>query len=236
MSKLKDKQPTVLLTVLDLAYIMQHYHDEKEEDCDDSQANWTRDGADEEPGDEGDSFYLGNGDVPEVEGAMRESALWHGMSEHEATEEATYRISAYFRTDGGNDLDGIRSETCCNRSSGMLHSQYWSYFPKIRGKTVHRHRDAYNLTSHWWKESTDRCRSDQNMEISFTMLKIITDVYFLILKEDVITFVSMKNMVINKLHISIQRRYICFAGRRPRLAMENFFHIHRCDLNYLSYS
>lgn len=74
------------------------------------------------------------------------------------------------------------------------------------------------------------------IQIPFTVLKIIAELEFLILQEYVPSHLSMKDMIKNQLEISIQGRYITFAGRRQPLTMENYFHIHRWEVRDLPYA
>lgn len=68
------------------------------------------------------------------------------------------------------------------------------------------------------------------------MLGIIIDVEFLILKEKVLSLLSMKDMVTNKLDISIQDGHITFSGSKQPLAMENYFLMHRWNTRDLLYA
>lgn len=66
----------------------------------------------------------------------------------------------------------------------------------------------------------------ERIQIPFDKLRIIIDVDFLILQEDVPSLLSMRDMIENQLDISIQSLHITLAGRKQSLAMENFFLIH----------
>lgn len=73
----------------------------------------------------------------------------------------------------------------------------------------------------------------------FTVITIIVNVDFLILSESVPSLLSMKDMVLKKLDISIQKCDVTYAGLFQKLTMEKYFLIHGWkprDLPYLLYS
>lgn len=77
------------------------------------------------------------------------------------------------------------------------------------------------------------------IQIPFVSLGIIIDVDFLIFSEPVPSLLSMKDMVLNGLDISIQRRQVTLREHSQDIDMENFFLIHRWrpeDLTCLLYT
>lgn len=68
------------------------------------------------------------------------------------------------------------------------------------------------------------------------MLKSITDVAFLILREDASSLLSMTDMETNHLYISIKHKHISFAWHKHPLAMENYFLIHRWNSQDIPYA
>lgn len=77
------------------------------------------------------------------------------------------------------------------------------------------------------------------IQIPLTALNQIAHVDFQILKGNVETFLSMREIVVNEVKISIQRRHTRFGGLTQKLSMENYFIIHRWrkhDLPHALYS
>lgn len=63
--------------------------------------------------------------------------------------------------------------------------------------------------------------------VPFKDLKIVIDVMFLVLQENVPTLYSMQNMIENCLDISIQGQYVRLGQRRNTLSTKKYFLIHR---------
>lgn len=72
-----------------------------------------------------------------------------------------------------------------------------------------------------------------SIQIPFTYLEVKIDVQFLMITEDIPSLLSMKDVVENGLEISIQGIFVSLGLKCHKLAMENYFLIHRWSLEPL---
>lgn len=72
-----------------------------------------------------------------------------------------------------------------------------------------------------------RAKGMYMMQIPFKYLNLIIDVDFMVIVSDVLTLLSIRDMVTNGLDIPIQLCHIRFEGSIGQLAMNNSFLIHR---------
>lgn len=79
----------------------------------------------------------------------------------------------------------------------------------------------------------------QHPEITFSDLNLVIKANFFVLKEPIPTLRYMKEMLPNRLYISIQKRAITYHGKYKRMSLEMFFLIHRWkgkDMDFVCYT
>lgn len=129
----------------------------------------------------------------------------------------------YLRSEVRSTFDGVRLDTCCNKRTVMSWSQYTAYCSEFGLKGA-IDRAVRTVLRGIGGKRMSMCT--EKIQVPFTVLRIIIDVDLLILSEDVPALLSMKDMVLNRLDIGIQKRHVTFVRRTQNLSMENYFLIH----------
>lgn len=65
------------------------------------------------------------------------------------------------------------------------------------------------------------------LQIPFKDVYLVLDVKFIVIKEPVPKFISMQDMIVNGLEVSIQKHLITCGSRSQRLCLEKVFLIDR---------
>lgn len=121
-------------------------------------------------------------------------------------------------------LDGLRFDTCANRTSDIGSNQYQAYC-----RTFNLSFGIKPSESRMIKRFCGRVSSTGNafIQIPFQYLDVVFDVLFMVIEEDTPALLSMKGMLDNGLDIFIQVRYASLGERRQPLQRESYFLIQR---------
>lgn len=234
INKLKNKHPRALLTVEDLAFITELYDDNDKEESGEEQAEWAED---DSSNDEEDNIaYIADVDLKSIEVRLSNSAFIHGMTVWPSKSAAIKAMYSAFITTGSIKFSGIRLDTCCNIKSIISRAQYNAYCNEFGLMNSMKTTTSKGVTGIGGSRIPI---GSVSMQIPFTALDLVIDVEFIVLEESVPTLMSMKDMISNGLHISIQHKYICFGMKKQALKFENYFLIHKwspADLQYALYT
>lgn len=146
-------------------------------------------------------------------------AFLHGSgldsTNHENCVERSYEASCCERT-----FDGLRIDTCANRTFVLGRFQYHRYcetfnFPSIINSS--RSTVIYGIGG------SNTSVGIVLILVPFKYMDLIVDISFLVIEENVPTLVSMEDMLANDLDISIQWKYMSLGERRHPSTKENYF-------------
>lgn len=128
---------------------------------------------------------------------------------------------------------GVRIYTCANLTSIMSNEQYRAYLRGFGLKRAMRLNTGRTVRGIGGKRISIGTAA---IQIPLRDLSIIIEVEFLILAEATPSLLSIKDMLMNNLDISILWRYISLGPRRYNLKVENYFLIHQWTPNYIPYA
>lgn len=123
-------------------------------------------------------------------------------------------------------FDGLRIDTCANRAwimSNDQYSPYWKEFGLTSTIIPAPNRGVKFIGGR--QQAVGRVR----VQIPFGGLHIFIDVCFLITQSDILTLLSMNDMIGKNLDITFLERCITYNGLCRPLTLDNNFLIHRWE-------
>jgi len=231
IEKLKKKYPSALITIEDLSMVVQDLIEDNEID-----AEATDDEDDEESDIEVDDVHFTQNECSVFEAEeefLANAAYIHGKTFVQDQEMSILAMYNELRMGEETKFKGIYLDTCANRSSVMSLNQYQAYCKEFHVPMQLSTHGAKTLRGIGGKSAA---LGSAWIPIPFTKLKLIVDVNFQIVNDNVPTLLCMKDMVQNGLDISIQKSEISYKHRKHPLILENYFLIHRWKPEDVSYS
>lgn len=236
INKLKQKLPTVFLSQEDTAYISElfkeeHGHGESnEEKTGEAEADWA--GTDENGSDtDSDLAFYADADLKHLQVNLANASFMHALNV-EAGRSDIAMVARLETNDKPVGFEGLKVDTGANRSSIMSARQYGAYC------------ETFGLIGNV-RPSEKRVKGIggrqvvvgvANIQIPFDKLGLIIDVWFAILDADVPTLLSLRDLWINGLDISIQECVIKLGQKKQELEMVNFFLVYKWQPGVLSYA
>lgn len=121
---------------------------------------------------------------------------------------------------------GVPLDNCANRRSIMSKGQYKAYLYNFGLRpSLRPGNGAYLRTIGARRTSIGTAL----IQLPFTHLHIVIDLYFLVILEEVPLLLCMKDMVDNGLDINIEDHPVSVGNQVHRLKMMNYFLIHQCS-------
>ena len=169
----------------------------------------------------------------EEEQFLANAAFIHGrtFNEHKRTEMMNM-LTELRKGELEEAFDGIRIDTCANRSSVMSLNQYRAYCSRFQVPMKIDRADRKTIRGIGGKEETI---GSTIIPVPFKGLGLILDVKFAIVKRKVPSLLCMRDMKQTGLDISIQDELMKFRNLEHPLSMENYFLIHRWEPNEMSF-
>lgn len=223
INRLKSKHPTAWLTVDDLAAVFDMAMvDDESNPNKEPDAQWAED---DELGDIEEDLRFMEETGSQVERALASSAFLHGSAYSTTLEVAIKEMQNQLDSEGNGafngvcmdpgaisammsrdeehpaeSFDGLRIDTCANRSSDMSLGQYKLYVRKFGLPEAIRQAEARAI-----KEIGGRqlALGAAKVQILLPRLGMVADVEVLIIEQDIPTFLSMKDMLDHGLDISV---------------------------------
>lgn len=241
INRLKRKHPRALTTVADISAVMEMTEISNQDGECESDVQWDIDEEDE------DLLYIAEveeeqfsginlmtkEDVHEIEENLANIAFIHGRSHITDMSMALTTMNTELRKGEGPLFDGVRLETCATRRSVMSKSQYQAYTKEFGLKDVMKPSTNRSIRG---IGGTQKACGTARIQLPFEQLGIIIDVDSLIIEENIPYPLSMKDMLLNGLDISIQEQEISIQVRKQKLTMENYLLIYRYTSDNMSYS
>lgn len=233
ITKLKSNHPSALLTVDDLALVIDMVLDDDDEiqgHQDDDGVEWMDDQeATEEPS---DIAFMTETEAKSVEQALSNSAYLHGQSYPKDMDTALLSMNKQLVSRSGPPFNGITIDTAANRKSVMCKAQYEAYGRDF-GRTIPMRKPSRGLKGLGGKS---KVLGEAMIQIPFCALHLIIDVVFAIVEEDIPSLLSNKDMLDNGLDISLQGKYLYIGSRRQPLVLDNYFFIYRWSTRNVPYA
>lgn len=129
-------------------------------------------------------------------------------------------------------FNGVRFDTCAN-TSVICEAQYMSYCSEFGLRPSIRPPGGRCITG---IGGMRKLIGIVNLQIPFTQLDLVINVDFMMLKENVPTLISVPDIILNGLDISVQRRHVSLGKRTQQLSMEKYFLVHRWTKDCAIYS
>lgn len=247
INKLKAKHPQALLTVEDLAAVVEMtttdeqrqeeeqgddpvwLDEEEESDSDDYDANVAMDETEA-------LTTLTNEAAEELEVCLANVATAHGMCFTSGMETALAAAKTFFPTRQAAEFQGITVDTGANRRSIICKTQLLAYQRDFK-QNVQIEPSMRNKMR--GIGGTGTILGEATLPVPFSELGLVLHIAFVVLERDCPTLLSNKDMLDNGLDISIQDRYISMGERRQPLILENYFLKYKWDpycMIYAAYS
>lgn len=138
--KLKNKHPSALLTVEDLAYVIDEVTEHEPQDNEENDPVFS---------DSDDSAYIVSDDLnlhKEAEIALSNYAFCHGRSFHTDRNIAMAVMNRELKQGERSEFKGLMLDTCANRSSVMSLNQYKAYCREFNVPVILDKSDPKSLT------------------------------------------------------------------------------------------
>lgn len=228
IERLKSRDPSALLTVEDLAFVVGEISQNTDEN--DTETVFS---------DSEDQAYISEDLLnyhKETEMHLSNTSFSHGRSFFSDRDTAMASMNRELREGETTSFKGIHLDTCANRSSVMSISQYKAYCREFNVPVKLDTSTSRNLSG---IGGSRKSLGSVIIPIPFADLNIVIDVKFQIVSDKVPSLLSMKDMKDNGLDISIQNEEISFKHHYQKLTMENYFLIHRwqpSDMDYCLYT
>lgn len=217
--EIETEAVTINSECLELGFCLPHgqFTIKNEEYLDDA-VKWAKEKADDD-GDNSDFAYIATNDAVSLKRTFDNTAYIHGMNSTSSMEEAIAVMHYQLRQGPDTVFDGIKLETTANRRSVMRRMQYEAYqrelFLRISIKSAERHLECILGAS--------AVIGTARIQIPFSALRMIIDVEFEIIDEDVTSLLTIRDMIDNGLDISLQERYLHVGKLRQPLTLEKYF-------------
>lgn len=128
---------------------------------------------------------------------------------------------------------GLHLDTCANRSSVMSIAQYKAYCEEFRVPSRIDKSKRSTLLGIGGSSSTI---GTATIPVPFKNLQLTIDVDFKIVRDNVPTLLSNKDMIVNGLDISLQDKVVKLGNKTQPLILENYFFIHKWKPSDISHS
>lgn len=230
IKRLKLKNHTEMLTQEDEAFITEMYEAFNEEDIEDED-NLNED--DECAAEEDEIIYLAEEDLRDMAANLANNAFEHSKNIEEPLEGLLMLATGSAAPDEQKQFQGIRIDTCANRTSVIGEGQYLAYCKKLGLKPALRIDASRSVKG---VRGTQKGIGAARIDIPFKCLKITISVLFLILKGEIPGLLSMRDMITNGLELSLQKATISFAGLHKDLELKNIFLVHNWNPDDMSYA
>lgn len=231
IKQLKQKNTQTMLTQEDDAFITELYEkeagyepDPEEYDNDHHEVNWNEDDRPVYSSDSQDELaYIVEMDLSDIEQTLSKNAFNHAFNiSNDPTD------MAMLTTNNPNEeqkfFEGVRLDTCANRTSVMGEEQYQAYCHTFGIKPALRKVKNRSVNG---IGGTQPAIGLALIDIPFKKLHLMINVLFLILPSKTPALLSTRDMYVNGLDFSLQNKTITFEGRVQELIMDNYFLIHR---------
>lgn len=215
IKRLKQQHPIALLTVADMeaVYLMIRSDDEE---SDDQQAEVRWAGEEGEQTDDAEYAYTTEADWDITEESLANSAFIHGTSYDPSAMLTTMRDRLSRHT--SRKFEGIRFDTACNRRSVISLSQYRSYCKDFGiGQAIRSEKGRGVVGLGGFQSGIGRVR----IQIPFPALRLVIDVDFLVVRQDIPALLSVKDMIDNGIDISIENKCAYHNGLTQPLSLVN---------------
>ena len=230
LDRLREKHPSAMLTVEDVALITESlFQDNKDSDTE-VMAVYSDDDDDD------DYLYIAEdafGLHREDEVNLANNSFVHGRSFTKDIERDYAYMNEELKKGEKDTFDGLRLDTCANRSSVMSLSRYKAYCRQFQVPCRINHSDIRSLRGLGGRQTPI---GSVTIPVPFNDLNLVMDVKFRIVHDHIPTLLSMKDMLDNDLDFSIKRRTMFHKHKEHQLSLENYFLIHRWDHGDMTYS
>ncbi len=229
IEKLKQNNPTALISVEDLAFISEELAQDNSEDKNEIEFS------DDEDNESQSEAYIVEDALDmhkQTEAKLANMSFLHGRSYEKDQLNAYTVMERELKLGETTMFKGILLDTCCNRSSVMSLSQYKAYCEEFNVPTKLK-PDTKSISG---IGGNSKAVGTAMIPIPFTDLNLVIDVEFTIMKDNVPTLLSMKDMKDNGLDLSIQKEELYYKHLTQQLSMENYFLIHRWGKGDIAYS
>lgn len=223
INKLKSRHPQALLTVEDMAAVVELANDPHTESTSEEEVRWAVDTDDDETA-EVLLASVTEEDSQDLEMAFANSAFLHGRTYSEDMDSALAVMNEQLAKRDSDQFEGVRLDTAANRRSVMSIRQYEAYQKEFGLRVPIRATERRTLRG---IGGHGTIVGEAMIQIPFGDLGLVIDVTFTILEEDVPSLLSNRDMIDNGLDLSLQGRYLYKGSRKQPLALENYFLIYR---------
>lgn len=233
IQRIKNSNPTAMLSASDLAFIADELIPNEDEEDDENVVL-----SEEEEEEFNESAFVANDEHGLNKGSeilLSNQSFLHGTTFAKDMEMAMASMSKDLKMGEEEIFKGIYIDTCANRSSIMSLKQYKAYCNQFNAP-FHIEPDTKKISGIGGSSQT---LGSAVVPVPFKGLDLVVDIKFQIMRDCVPTLLSLKDMLDNELDISIQDREITFCGKSHKLLLENYFLIHRWgreDIHYVLFS
>lgn len=231
---LKEKHPHALITIEDLAAVVEMTNTENAEP--EGDIKWLDSGEESETYavetmDDECLTHLTLDDTIALESTLSNISYLHGGTYNDTMIEALLTMSDQIskKTSG---FKGVVIDTAANRKPVMCSSQHKEYELEF-GVTIPLRPPTREKMKGIGGEG--RIIGDATIPITFPKLDLIIDVDFLIIEGYCPSLIINKDMTISGLDISIQGGFLHVGGKKQPLTLDNYFFIHKWGMKCLPY-
>lgn len=118
----------------------------------------------------------------------------------------------------------LKFDTCANTASVISESQFLSYCHQFVIRPSIWPVGDIKVTGIGLEV---KVLGSIQLQIQFNDIHLFICVYFLVLKQQIPTLLSLRDMMINGLDISLKNCHVSFGNKTHKLSMENYFLVHR---------
>lgn len=231
IDKLRSNHPSALLTVEDLAFVIDMVMTETDEkdSSDEDYVKWI----DEDQEDPPTAFLMTEKDASSIEKKLANTAFIHGRTHQGDMNLAMTVMRDQLKHKSGANFDGVRLDTAANRRSVISKIQYDAYQNEFGRKIIIRPPTKNNLRGIGGQQ---RVIGEATIQIPFNKLGLVIDVDFAIINSDIPTLLSNKDMIDNGLDLSLQGHYLHIGPLRQPLSLENYFLVYRWSADDTPYA
>ena len=239
INKLKARHPQALLTIEDLAAVVEMTQNEEEETDDEDEVKWLDGNSDSESynviasdSEDDDITYLSNETAADIETSLSNIAFIHGTTNNQDLTAALTKLNDNMHNHSDTKFKGIIIDTAANRRSVICEQQLKAYEVEFGVRLPIRQSLKRVVKGIAGKGEVV---GEVLIPIPFNKLGIIIDVDFIVLGCNCPSLLSNKDMLTNGLDISIQGKFLYMGDRRQPLTLKNYFFIYEWDAKELPY-
>lgn len=230
IEKLKSKHPQALITVEDLAAVVEMTSNNDEHD---SGVQWLDDTIAVDTDQVDQLTYLTVEEAQSVESTLAEISYKHGATDNKDMTAALVSNNTQLRKEPSTIFKGIIIDTAANRRSVMCRNQHNAYQLEFGVKIPLRPPQKSRMKG---IGGEGKVIGDATIPVPFTDLNLILDIDFVIMKDHCTSLLCNKDMINGGLDISIQGRFLCFGNRKQPLLLENYFFVHKWKADHMPYA